>query len=272
MAHQIASLLTILAYLAAIAVLLKALPDAAPARGRNQAGALVIAVAALAFQGWALAGSLFQGNGLTLGFGSSLSLFAWQCSLLLVVLSPLRPLINLGLVIFPFAIICVAFDWAMPTDPDAVRGLSGAIGVHIVLSLLAYGLLTIAAAQAILLAVQDRALRRHRPIALLQSLPPLQTMETQLFELMAGGLFLLTMALAAGLIFVHNLFAQHLAHKTILSGIAWLVFAILLWGRVRFGWRGRVAIRWTLGGYLFLLLAYFGSKMVLELILGTHWH
>lgn len=272
MAHHIASLLAIVAYLAAFAALLKALLGTAPVRERPRAGALLIAAAALILQAWSLAGSLFQGNGMTLGFGSSLSLFAWQCSLLLVLLSLVRPLASLGVVIFPFAAACVGLDWALPTDAEAVRGLVGPIRIHIVLSLLAYGLLTIAATQAVVLAAQDRALRRHRPLVLLQSLPPLQTMENLLFELMAGGLLLLTLALASGLVFVNNLFAQHLAHKTILSALAWLVFAVLLWGRMRFGWRGRTAIRWTLGGYVFLLLAYFGSKLVLELILGTHWH
>lgn len=63
------------------------------------------------------------------------------------------------------------------------------------------------------------------------------------------------------------MFAQHLVHKTVLGIIAWLVFAVLLWGRWRFGWRGRTAIRWTLSGAVTLMLAYFGSKLVLELLL-----
>jgi len=96
-------------------------------------------------------------------------------------------------------------------------------------------------------------------------------MEHFLFQLIAAGFALLTLALFTGLIFVQNLFAQHLVHKTVLSLLAWLVFAVLLWGRWRFGWRGRTAIRWTLGGFASLMLAYFGSKLVLELILGRHW-
>ena len=67
--------------------------------------------------------------------------------------------------------------------------------------------------------------------------------------------------------FIHDLFAQHLVHKTVLSLLAWVIFAILLWGRWSRGWRGRKAIRWTLGGFFTLMLAYFGTKLVLELIL-----
>ena len=78
---------------------------------------------------------------------------------------------------------------------------------------------------------------------------------------------MLTMAIVSGAMFVEDLFGQHLAHKTVLSVIAWVILGILLWGRWRFGWRGRVAIRWSLGGFFALMLAYFGSKFVLELVL-----
>jgi ABC-type uncharacterized transport system permease subunit len=56
-------------------------------------------------------------------------------------------------------------------------------------------------------------------------------------------------------------------HKTVLSILAWWVFAILLWGHWRYGWRGRTAIRWSLSGFVVLMLAYFGTKLVIELIL-----
>jgi ABC-type uncharacterized transport system permease subunit len=92
-------------------------------------------------------------------------------------------------------------------------------------------------------------------------------MEALLFELIAVGFFLLSLALVSGFAFLEDMFAQHLVHKTLLSVVSWLVFAGLLWGRFRFGWRGRTAIRGTLTGFVLLMLAYFGSKLVLELIL-----
>lgn len=101
----------------------------------------------------------------------------------------------------------------------------------------------------------------------IQLLPPLQTMETLLFEMIWAGLILLSISIVSGLIFLDNIFAQHLVHKSVLSISAWLTFAVLLWGRHQSGWRGITAIRGTLIGFALLLLAYFGSKLVLEIIL-----
>ena len=95
----------------------------------------------------------------------------------------------------------------------------------------------------------------------------MQVMEEVLVQLLWLGFFLLSLSLATGMMFVHNIFAQHISHKTVLSIMAWCVFAILLWGRWSWGWRGRQLIRWTLGGFALLVLAYFGSKFVYELIL-----
>jgi ABC-type uncharacterized transport system permease subunit len=92
-------------------------------------------------------------------------------------------------------------------------------------------------------------------------------METLLFQMIGTGLFFLTASLLSGFIFIEDLFAQHLLHKTVLAIIAWIIFTALLLGRLRFGWRGKTAIQWTLVGFVLLLLAYFGSKLVLELIL-----
>ena len=144
-------------------------------------------------------------------------------------------------------------DWEMST--------------HIFSSIIAYSLLNIAALQAIFLAIQDQQLRSHHPKRLMLALPPLQAMETLLFQMIAAGIFFLTVSLASGFIFVENLFAQHLVHKTVLSIFAWFIFSGLLVGRLRYGWRGNIAIKWTLIGFVLLLLAYFGSKMVIELIL-----
>jgi ABC-type uncharacterized transport system permease subunit len=141
------------------------------------------------------------------------------------------------------------------------------MNVHILSSIIAFSLLNIAALQAILLIVQNRQLRSHPPKRYIQSMPSMQTMESLLFQMIGAGVVFLTIALTSGFIFIDDLFAQHLAHKTFFSIIAWLIFSGLLVGRSRYGWRGRTAIKWTLLGFLFLLLAYFGSKLVLELIL-----
>jgi ABC-type uncharacterized transport system permease subunit len=92
-------------------------------------------------------------------------------------------------------------------------------------------------------------------------------MESLLFQMIGLGFALLSVTLATGFIYLEDMFAQRVAHKTVLSIAAWIIFAILLWGRLQFGWRGRIAIRWTLGGFVALLLAFLGSKLVLEVLL-----
>jgi ABC-type uncharacterized transport system permease subunit len=92
-------------------------------------------------------------------------------------------------------------------------------------------------------------------------------METMLFELLWAGVILLTVAIASGFLFLEDIFAQHLVHKTVLTLVAWVIYSTLLWGRYQLGWRSQTAVRFTLGGFALLMLAFFGSKLVLELIL-----
>ena len=206
-------------------------------------------------------------EGLDLTFFNALSLLAWVISLLLLASALGKPVENLGILLLPLTAAVVALAWRTPSA-DLLQPKAGlALGIHVLLSMLAYGVLTLASVQAVLLAIQDRHLRKHHPGGFVRALPPLQSMETLLFQLIALGFALLTLGLASGFFYLEDLFAQHLVHKTVLSLIAWVVFAVLLWGRYRYGWRGRTALRWTLTGFIFLMLAYLGTKAVLELIL-----
>jgi ABC-type uncharacterized transport system permease subunit len=214
---------------------------------------------------------IVNGVSLSLGISEALSLFAWQSALLLWFLCLREPLRMMAPVIYPLAGAAALFSHLWPTQADDVLIPDWQARVHILLSLLSAGLLTLAAVHAVLLAIQERLLHDHRLNTLASRLPPILTMERILFQLVGVGFALLSLTLLSGLWFVHDWMAQHLAHKTVLSITAWLVFGALLWGRLRHGWRGRVALRWTLSGYLLLVLAYFGSKLVLELFLGTHW-
>jgi ABC-type uncharacterized transport system permease subunit len=127
--------------------------------------------------------------------------------------------------------------------------------------------LTIAACQAAAVAALDYQLHHRHTRGLVQVLPPLQLMEAMLFELLWVGLVLLTIAISSGMLFLEDIFAQHLVHKTVLTLCAWLLFATLLWGHHQLGWRSQTAVRFTLSGFVVLMLGYFGSKFVLELIL-----
>src|SRR5690606_16926916 len=165
------------------------------------------------------------------------------------------------------ALIAKLLAWLLPDQGAATVPGHSALLVHVLLSILAYGILTIAAFQAALLAVQNNQLKHRNPVRFNRTFPPLQTMEDLLFQFLLCGEVLLTLALISGFVFLDNMFAQNVAHKTLLSCLAWVVFGILLWGRHFRGWRGNYAIRWTLGGFLLLMLAFFGSKMVSEFIL-----
>jgi ABC-type uncharacterized transport system permease subunit len=154
----------------------------------------------------------------------------------------------------------------VPLETDSIH-----VAVHVMASLLAYSLLSIAAVTAVVIAILHNLLRSHRAPRVIEILPPLVVMESLLFKMIGAGWLILCISLATGLLFVDDLFAQHLAHKTFLSVLAWLVFGLLLLGRWRYGWRGMRVVRLCLIGMAILLLAYFGSKAVLELLLDRRW-
>lgn len=212
--------------------------------------------------------SLWTDTGLNLAFFNAASLITWTIAVLLLLSALNKPVENLGIVLLPLASLVLILLWQYP-DMLLIDNASWQLEFHILVSLLAYSLLTLAAAQASLLAIQNKQLKNHRPGGFIRVLPPLQTMEALLFEMIWMGFILLSLSLASGFMFLEDMFAQHLVHKTILSITAWLIFVALLWGRHRFGWRGQTAIKWTLTGFVILMLAYFGSKAVLELILTT---
>ena len=211
--------------------------------------------------------NVFNPAGVNLGFFNALSLLSGIIVLLLVIAATSEPVENLGIAIFPLAGIAVVLEQIFPSHDILTEHEAIKLDVHILISILAYSVLSIAAVQAILLAIQNKQLHDRRILGFVRALPPLETMENLMFQMIGLGFVLMTLSLVTGILYLKDMFAQHLAHKTILSITAWLVYAILLWGRWRHGWRGKTAIRWTLGGFASLLLAYFGSKLVLELIL-----
>lgn len=210
--------------------------------------------------------------------GANVSLLSLMslCALVVVLLLSFsvftrNNLFDAGLVALPLTILILLIDWFLPMQSITLDQASTGTTAHILGSVLAFGFLSIASVYALFSAVIDHFLRSHHLNALVRALPPLVLLEQLLFRLIGIGFVLLTFSLASGLAFVDNLFDQHLAHKTVLSILAWLVFGLLLFGRLRYGWRGRKAVRLCLAGIALLLLSYFGSKLVLENILGRSW-
>jgi ABC-type uncharacterized transport system permease subunit len=211
--------------------------------------------------------NLFAGGAVDLGFYKVSALFFLVINLACIVSSLRRPLQNLLVVLFPLSALSVLVSTFAPSSASDINSYSPGMLAHIGSSILAYAMLSLAAIQAGLVAIQDRHLKNKQTRGIVQVLPPLQLMETMLFELIWAGVILLSISIASGIVFVDDLFAQHLVHKTVLAIFAWLLFSILLWGRYQLGWRSQTAVRFTLTGFALLMLAYFGSKMVLELVL-----
>ena len=187
----------------------------------------------------------------------------------LVLASSLRkPLDNLFLALFPLAIFCIVASIAIDSRYPPTQLSSGSAS-HVLLSIVAYSVITIAALQALLLAYQNNRLKHHHPGGLLSKLPSLQDMESLLFELLWAGQLFLSLAIAAGFLFFDNIWGiDGVIHKTFFSLLAWCVFAALLWGRIRLGWRGPTAIRFTLSGFGLLILGFYGSKFALEYLIA----
>jgi ABC-type uncharacterized transport system permease subunit len=240
------------------------------ARATAGAGAgLGLATAGLVLHTAALAGQIYAGSGqLNLDLAYALSLFLWLAVAQFLLGTLYLAVQPLGMGLLPLAGLVLLVEAFSPTGSSLVIGLGRpALLAHLVVSLLAYGTLTLAALQAVLLGIQDASLRRKRPGLLSRVLPPLQPMEGLLFHLLRVGFALLTLVILTGAVFSEQIFGQPFTfnHKVVLTLMAWVVFGALLAGHARYGWRGRAAVGWTLSGYAILLLAYFGVRVVLEL-------
>jgi ABC-type uncharacterized transport system permease subunit len=232
-------------------------------------GLIVLGLVAVLLHGYILYNALFTPEGLNIGFFHAGSLVTWLMSLTLLLAAISNPVENLGVFLFPFTALTILLSQLFSIDHILLPNQAVEIKLHILLSILAYSLISIAAIHAVLLAVQERQLRNRHPGGFIRALPPLQSMETLLFQMIGLGFFLLSLSLITGIIYLENMFEQRVAHHTILSIVAWFVFAVLLWGRWKFGWRSMTAVRWTLGGFFTLVLAYFGSKWVIEILLHS---
>jgi ABC-type uncharacterized transport system permease subunit len=206
----------------------------------------------------------------SIGLLEAMSLLGWTLAVLACVISIDRQNRVLGAILIMSAAVGAAMTGAGRSFAESTSA-GWELTAHILLSMAAAALLFAAAVTALLLVFLDRRLRTRRLADLPSALPPLDALEKIMFRLIGAGFGLLTLALLTGFVFVTNLFTQNLLQKTVLSLIAWLIFAVLLIGRLRFGWRGRSAVRWTLSGFAILAVAYFGVKFVLEYLFGRHW-
>lgn len=217
-----------------------------------------------------LYGVLFGAPELRFGFGLALSIILWLAVAIYWLERHFLNLEGMQPVLLTAAAVCSLLPLPFPGLVSPAYTHTVEFRIHLSLGMLAYSLFTIAALQALLMTLLERRLRGHAVAGPLASLSPLLTMESVLFKLIAVGFVLLTLTLITGAVFSETIFQQAMKfnHKTLFALISWLIFAALLAGRTLYGWRGRKALRWTLSGFSALLLAYVGSRFVLEVVLS----
>ena len=246
-------------------------------RIRNHASLLAKPISTLLLPGFLAVGlhliglynNLITEQGLQFGFFDAASAIGAFNSLIILFMSLKRQTELLATIILPLTALAILLEMIFPASQFILADSPLGLKAHVLVSIIAYSLLGLAALMSIILAIQNHLLHNHHPGGLLHHLPALQTMEKLLFDSIIAGFIGLSIALLTGFIFLENIFAQHLVHKTVLGIIAWSVFGTLLIGRLVMGWRGRTAIRFTLSGFISLMLAYFSSKFVLEFILAS---
>ena len=238
------------------------------ASSRGAVGHLVLIP--LSVHGYLLVQDIFASSGFNLSLLNALSLIFWLTLLVYWLARFFYPIGGLQALVLPMAALTMLLPELFPSAHQLENTSLFAFRAHIAAAMLAYSLFTIAMLHAVLISQVEKRLHHATLPRVLQNLPPLLTMETLLFRMIGIGFVLLTLTLASGLMFSEEMFgkAWQFNHKELFGFISWGVFAVLLWGHHFYGWRGRIAVRWTVSGFVFLLLAYLGTKFVLEVLLN----
>ncbi len=217
----------------------------------------------------ALFDAMFLEDGWNIGFSHTSSLIGWLTLLSYVVLGNDARLTRLAaLYLAPLAIVAALLPTLLPSERVVVYG-GWAFRLHIGVAIAAYALFTVAALHALLMLFLEKRLQSGTLNSFDNQLPSLMQVEKLLFRLLFAAFSLLTITLISGVFFSEAVYGKAftVTYKTVFAVMSWLIFGGLLFGHIRSGWRGKTAVRWTLIGFAMLLLAYVGSKFVLEFIL-----
>lgn len=259
-----AGLAAFLLYLAASILVLRRLRGAVA--GRPSPWLLALSMLAVASHALCLWLTTVTDEGVRLGLFPMASLITGTGAAMVISASLYRRLEWVSAMVFPLSALSIPpMLWVQ--SGYIPHALQHGVATHVLLSILASAVLAIAAAQSLLLLVQHRQLKSGHIRGVMRAFPPIQVMERMLFELLWAGVLLLSAAMIAGFIYLDDLLTQKVAHKTVLTVVAWGLFATLLAGRHFLGWRALTAVRFTLAGFVILVLAFFGSQLVLEYIL-----
>ncbi|MGD9841391.1 MAG: inner membrane protein YpjD [Steroidobacteraceae bacterium] len=240
------------------------------AHGKRLAG-VAMGILGWLIHGYELCRAVFSGPTLALDSADTASLIGWIIAAITLIKAWNQPRFA---AIAGMLLLGAGISAALTDDGTRIFSTSQPgweLTAHILIAVVAYALIAVGASLALGLYILDRRLRSHKPLGWMKTLPSIEGLENGMFQAITVGFALLTLTLFSGFVFVRDLLAQHLVHKAALSCVAWLILGILLWGHWRLGWRGRTAAQWALGGFVLLGLAYFGTKFVLEVLLGRHW-
>jgi ABC-type uncharacterized transport system permease subunit len=242
-----------------------------PSGGGMRAWERAAILVPLALHGWLLYEGVFAKE-LRFGFAQALSVMMFLGVAVYWVESLFYDVEGMQPLVLPLAAVAAPLPALFPgLASSGAHAQAAEFKLHLALAMIAYGLFVIALLHATLMAIAERQLH-SKGTAAFPNLPPLLTLETLLFRMIAAAFVFLTLTLITGIAFSEELFGRALRfdHKTVFAVLSWLIFGLLLAGRWRYGWRGRTALRWTLTGFVMLLLAYVGSRFVLEVLLGRN--
>jgi ABC-type uncharacterized transport system permease subunit len=226
----------------------------------------LMAILPLLLHGYQLHLLIDTGAGQNLSMLNLFSMLFWLIGIALVISSLLKKLEILVLAVFPIS-AQVALLAGLSTNVYIIDASDPGFLIHILIAIGAVSILGLAAIQSVFVTILDNKLRAQ-PTRMNLALPPLQDMERFLYFLVIAGFALLTLAIITAIVFMPSSGGEVALHKPVLSTLSWLVLGTFIYGHYRYGWRGKKAAHWTLTGFILLFLAYFGTRTVLEFILG----
>ncbi|MDH5649861.1 MAG: cytochrome c biogenesis protein CcsA [Gammaproteobacteria bacterium] len=267
--QTVVSNFTILLYASAGAIIWRQLLRGQASETGHNKIALACGTAAVVLHAVVLFYTLQPHTTLNVALTNMISLVAWVIAVQFLITVTTKPVTNLGIIVMPLGALTLLAQEFWPGMHLLPAQSSSYLAVHVIVSLVAYSLLSLATVQSMLLLVQESRLHHKQAGRMIRALPPIETMESLMVGMVWIGFILLTITVITGIFFSEETFGQPLkfTHHIFLSLLAWIVYTLFLFGRWRFGWRGRKAVIWVMSAGILLALAYFGTKFVTEYLL-----
>jgi ABC-type uncharacterized transport system permease subunit len=225
---------------------------------------VVFSILALFFHFFYLYPLIMVENGINLSFINPLSLAGFIVVFIMLLYSLKQQVFILGIGLLPTNAILMIILMLSTQNSNNIVSINPQSALHIFSSIVSFGIFSLALMQVIFLSLQNYVLHKHQTNKIVRKMPALFTMEHLLINMILAGVLFLSLSLLSGFLYMEDMFAQHVAHKTILSILSWFIFVIILTGHRIYGWRGRVLITLTTTGITILFIAFVGNKFILQ--------